>query len=119
MPIPLKPIKYKTKSGRDVELYYVSELAHALGRTSQTVRKWEISGIIPPTIFKDKFGRRLYSKEQINVIVLCAEKAKIQQGKDLSKTSFKFWVHRALKSLNDEYSNVKGDTTNVSKKASN
>lgn len=91
----------------EVKLYYISSLALALGRTSQTVRKWEIAGHIPKSIFKDKEGRRLYSEEQIATIVHVAEECKIVGGYPISNTNFPVKVHKALSELNKKYLNKK------------
>ena len=34
-------------NGEELELFYVDRLACELGRTPQTIRKWEVSGILP------------------------------------------------------------------------
>ena len=63
---------FRLPSGETIELFYIGTLASALGRTTNTVRKWEIAGVIPDPCFQDPYGRRLYSQEQIDVIVKCA-----------------------------------------------
>lgn len=95
-----------TVNGKSMDLYYIQTLAEALGRTSQTVRKWEVAGIIPKTIFKDKLGRRLYSVEQINIIVRTAEECKINQGKPISHTGFSKKIHAKLNAYAEQF--VKG-----------
>lgn len=45
---------FKLKNGVVVTLYPISTLAEELGRTSQTIRKWEVAGVLPRPIFKDK-----------------------------------------------------------------
>ena len=77
-----KEIPYTSPiTGRSTTLYNIGVVAEAIGRTSQTIRKWEVGGVIPPTPFRQK-GKRLYSKEHIDVIVKCAEQAKIMQGSE-------------------------------------
>lgn len=98
--MPVKKYVTSTIKGEEVKLYFIASLAEALGRTTQTVRKWEISGMIPPC-FKDSNGRRLYTEEQINLIVQIAEETKLGQGKSTSAFSNK--VHKALKELNKKY----------------
>jgi hypothetical protein len=88
---------------KEIELYYIGSLASALGRTPNSIRKWEIGGIIPDTCFRDNEGRRLYSQEQINAIVTCAEKANIKQGQSIANTSFSVWVHKEMKDLKEKY----------------
>lgn len=89
--------------GEELELFYIDTLASELGRTPQTIRKWEVSGILPRPIFKDSMGRRLYSQEQIDVIVACAEKSNVRQGYSVANTNFSVRVHEALKELNKKY----------------
>lgn len=86
----------------EVNLFYIERLASELGRTPQTIRKWEVSGILPKPIFRDKLGRRLYSQEQIDVIVACAEKSNVRQGYSVANTNFSVRVHDALNKLNKE-----------------
>lgn len=93
----------RLKNGEVVNLYYINTLAEELGRTSQTVRKWEIGGIIPKAIFKDKNGRRMYSEEQIKTIVEIAEQCNIRQGSGVANTSFPEKVYKALSELNKKY----------------
>ena len=99
---PIKPKTIKVK-GEEVEIYYINELAMALGRTTQTIRKWEIAGVIPNSCFKDKNGRRMYTAEQIQIIVEIAEKCQIKQGQSIANTSFSRRVHKALEEHNKKY----------------
>ena len=93
----------KLPNGEDIELFYIGSLASALGRSTNAIRKWEIAGVIPDPCFKDSKGRRLYSQEQIDTIVQCAERAKIKQGLSIANTSFSTWVHKELAVLRDKY----------------
>lgn len=90
-------------NGEEVNLFYIDRLASELGRTPQTIRKWEVSGILPKPIFRDKLGRRLYSLEQIDTIVECAEKSNVRQGYSVANTNFSVRVHNALNELNKKY----------------
>lgn len=90
-------------NGEDIELFYIDRLATELGRTPQTVRKWEVSGILPKPIFKDKNGRRLYSQEQIDAIVECAEKSNVRIGYSIANTNFSVRVYDALAKVNKKY----------------
>jgi hypothetical protein len=101
MPAPTESKKVKIH-GIEVELYYIGELADRLGRTSQSVRKWEIAGWIPKTIFKDKNGRRMYSNEQIEIIVQCAEETRLRQGYS-TKCRFSELVHKRLNEYNKQF----------------
>lgn len=87
-------------TGRKTTLYNIGVVAEAIGRTSQTIRKWEVGGVIPPTPFKQK-GKRLYSKEHIDAIVRCAEKSKIMQGSQVSHTSFSQRLYKEFQKVND------------------
>lgn len=87
----------------ELELHYISTLANALGRTTQTVRKWEIAGVIPNSCFRDNYNRRLYTMEQIAIIVEIAEECYIKQGESIANTSFSKKVHRALEEHNKKY----------------
>lgn len=80
-------------TGFKTTLYNINVVAIQLGRTSQTIRKWEIAGIIPKTPFTSN-GKRLYCKEQIEILVKCAEKAQICTGRKISATSFTTNVER-------------------------
>lgn len=96
--------KYRLPNGEEVDLFYIGSLASALGRSPNAIRKWEISGVIPDSCFRDSFGRRMYSQEQIDAIVQCAERAKIKQGLSIANTSFSTWVHKELAILREKYS---------------
>lgn len=88
-------------TGRKTTLYNIGVVAEAIGRTSQTIRKWEVGGVIPPTPFKQN-GKRLYSKEHIDAIVQCAEKSKIMQGsKNTSQTMFSKRLYKEFQKVND------------------
>ena len=94
-----REVPYTTPSRIETTLYSISTLAERLGRTSQTVRKWEIGGIIPPTPFKIK-GQRFYSEEHIQAIVDSAEKSKIKAGKSIGNTQFSNRCYREFERLN-------------------
>lgn len=94
---------FKLPNGEEIELFYIGTLASSLGRTPACIRKWEISGVIPDPLFKDNRHRRLYSQEQIDAIVHCAERAKIKQGSSISRTSFTKWCYQALDEIKERY----------------
>lgn len=66
--------------GVERPMYTSGDLAEALDRQRQTLRKWERMGTIPKTPFRSKTNRRLYTKEQIEAIVSTVEKHNLQQG---------------------------------------
>lgn len=101
--MPALKQNFKLPNGQVIELFYIGTLANALGRTTNTIRKWEIAGVIPDPCFQDANGRRLYSQEQIDAIVRCAEKAKIKQGLSIANTSFSQWCHKELDTLKEKY----------------
>jgi hypothetical protein len=60
------------------EFYLVGALAEALGRSSQTVRWWERTGVLPPphcwtTHIDPRARRRLYLREIIEGVVRIAD----------------------------------------------
>lgn len=95
-------------NGKKVVLYPVSVLSEALGRSNQTIRKWEIAGILPRTMFEDSRKCRLYTKEQIDIIVKCAEECHVSQGSAISRTPFKKMVHEELAKLARKYLRKRG-----------
>ena len=97
-----RSVEYTSPTGKKTTLYGIGTLANALGRTPQTIRRWEISGVMPKTPFKQGFNR-LYSKEHIDAIVMCAEKYKIAEGKSMSQTSFVRHVFKEFERLNDYF----------------
>lgn len=101
------PVKFTLPNGETVDLFYIGALAEALGRSSQTVRQWEISGILPDPMFRDKNNRRLYTQEQIDVIVECAEKAKISRGRPINSSTFSTNCYKRLEELKRKYRGIK------------
>ena len=101
--MPAVKKEFKLPNGEVLELFYIGALASALGRSTNAIRKWEIAGVIPDPCFQDANGRRLYSQEQIDAIVRCAEKAKIKQGLSIANTSFSQWCHKELDALKEKY----------------
>lgn len=101
--MPVANTKTVTVKGVEVQLFYINTLGEALGRTAQTIRKWEISGILPDCLFRDKMNRRMYSQEQIDAIVACAEKSNVRQGYSVANTNFGPRVKEALATLNKKY----------------
>lgn len=63
--------------GQKVELYSIGVIADVLVRDWREIRDWEYIGLIPLSPFCDVFGRRLYTKDMIRVIVRCAEEYKV------------------------------------------
>ena len=95
-----REVPYTSPTGYKTTLYNIGVVAEAIGRTSQTIRKWEVGGVIPKTPFKQD-GKRLYCKEHIDAIVECAEKAKIVQGSKVKYTSFTKKLYKEFQRIND------------------
>lgn len=101
-------VEYTSPTGVQTVLYNIGAVAEAIGRTSQTVRKWEVAGTIPPTPFKQ--GRkRLYSKEHIDALVECVEKYHITMGTQISP-EFSRAIYREFNRLNDHFFKKKEET---------
>ena len=74
------PVKYLTIKGERREMFTVGNAAKVLGRTAQTLRKWERKGWIPAPTYRtvhasgssevniDAKGYRLYSREQVDTL---------------------------------------------------
>lgn len=98
-----KRTQARLPDGRTVDLYSIGELAFRIGRTTDTVRKWEIAGIIPATCFHNKYGCRLYTLEQINMIVDTATECRISRGRCIATSGFPEKLARRMKPLIDSY----------------
>ena len=103
-----RAIPYTSPTGVKTTLYSTGILAHELGRTTQTIIKWEIGGIIPPTRFRIN-GRRFYSDEHINAVLDSAEKSHIRQGSKLSITQFSPRMYKEFARLNEYFFGKKED----------
>lgn len=107
--MPLKPegrvIRFK---GIEVRLYPISKLAEEVSkalkseRTTQTIRKWEIKGVLPPAMFKIS-GNRMYSMEQIKCIAKIAKEENIKQGCSESMARFSSRVEKELLKINKDF----------------
>jgi len=96
-----RSIEYTSPTGKTTTLYNIGVIAEAIGRSSQTVRKWEVAGTIPPTPFKQN-GKRLYSKEHINALVKCVEKYKVTMGQQIP-VSFRRAIYAEFQRINDYF----------------
>lgn len=75
----------KKLGDRYVEFFGIGDLGKALRRDAVTIRKWEAKGIIPKATFvisgKTANGnRRLYTREQVEVMVRIAEEEGLFDG---------------------------------------
>jgi hypothetical protein len=66
-------------NGKEYEFFTIGDLARLLNRKPVTIRKWEAEGVIPKAVYimpskiKDTRGiRRLYSRQQIEGLVVIA-----------------------------------------------
>lgn len=107
-----KVLPYTSPNGKTTTLYNIGYLAEQVGRTSQTIRRWEISGIIPPTPFRQQ-GKRLYSKEHVEAVVKYAEKYRITLGNPIPK-GFAKSLYKSFQELNDYF--FKEDESNGTEK---
>ena len=101
-----RAIPYTTPTGVQTTLYNISTAADAIGRTAQTLRKWEVSGVLPPTPFKVQ-GKRMYSKEHIDAIVECAESSKLKNGTAIKDTAFSKHLYQRFEALNELFFGAK------------
>lgn len=90
-------------NGKPAFMYPIGYLAATLGRTSLTIRQWEISGLLPDSGFRDTNGARLYTRDQVSVVVSAAERAQLSRRKPAKHTHFRRWVHKGFERLREEY----------------
>ena len=79
---------FTTPSGEVISLYYIGYFAKQVNRTTDCIRLWERTKIIPETPFRDKFGRRMYSQAQIDVVNKFLNKYNVGRGMSISSTYF-------------------------------
>ena len=94
-----RQIDYTSPTGVKTKLYNIGTLAYAVGRDTQTIRKWEIAGILPPTPFRVG-GKRMYSKEHIDAVVDSATRSKIKNGSSIAQTQFSQRLYRNFEKIN-------------------
>lgn len=96
-----KPLRMMLR-GQLVDLFTVGHLSVALGRQPVTVRSWEAKGWLPQTMYrapnprgqqvpgKASKGRRLYTREQIEIVIRAAHKFGVltDQGRNADWKSF-------------------------------
>ena len=66
--VPAGNCPWKVVSSKQGTFFTIGALARAVGKSVQTVRLWEVSGMIPVTSNRSKKGDRLYSATQIESI---------------------------------------------------
>lgn len=62
---PYPPVK-PTKLGMPMEVYRIGQVAKMIGRTGQSIRKWEKDGLIPKPIVEA--GQRYYTPRQVELM---------------------------------------------------
>lgn len=87
--------KIYTIGGKELEMFTLGVLAKCLDRDSQTVRKWELNGIIPQATYRSASNHRLYTRRQIEAIVQCVRKHNIRAGLPITQ-AFKDDVKEAF-----------------------
>ena len=66
-------------NGKDIGLYRIGEIAKAIKKSVKTLRRWEKLGLLPKPTYKSR-GKRLYTKEQLETVLLWKKRHKIKQG---------------------------------------
>jgi DNA-binding transcriptional MerR regulator len=107
MPLDIDGKDYTIKGLGNIKLFPIAKLSQALTdadipRDTQTIRKWELSGVLPKAIFR-KGGKRLYSTEQIKCIVKVAKECNIKRGLSIEQTEFITRVAEELSKINKKY----------------
>jgi hypothetical protein len=100
--------KLLTFNGVESAFYTIGEVAFKLGRQSQTVRKWETTGIIPTSGIRNQAGRRLYSQEMLDVLIAAAKKYDIRQGYEI-QNGFKADIRDGFKKALEKIQGDKAD----------
>lgn len=102
-----KPRRF-TVAGVEKELFTIGDLAAALGRRPNTIRKWERDGTLPRATFRapsnDVRGvRRLYSREQVEGMVRIAREEGVLglPSPPISHTTFTHRVFELFKHLRE------------------
>ena len=93
--------------GQRVTFYTIGEFADMIERDSQTIRKWEYKGVIPPTVFKRRTGVRIYPEQLVFKVKKLCKKYKLQQGKPIPE-EFKVAVAEACKEVTNSILNGGG-----------
>lgn len=107
MPLLIEGKDYIIKGIGRIKLYPIAKLSQALTdadipRDTQTIRKWEVKGVVPKAIFRSG-QKRLFSKEQIECIVRVAVECNIKRGSSIQNTEFIQRVWEELDKINTNY----------------
>lgn len=82
-------------NGKEYEVFTIGVLAYKIGRSPQTVRKWERDGMIPAPL-RDPAGRRVYLEDHIDAIVRITNECRIRPGDSIVDTGFPVKVKAAF-----------------------
>ena len=99
------PKRMRRRDGTVVEVFGTGALAHALGKSSFTIRRWERLGILPETPLEQRVAdgppRRLFLREQIQGIVAIAEQERLAHRNParIADTAFTARVERLYERL--------------------
>ena len=88
------------ENNNEITVYSVADLGRQINRTAQTIRKWELDGIIPEAK-RDQVGRRIYSEEQVKAIVDTVLEYRFQTGQNIRETGFPEAVRAALREVEE------------------
>lgn len=100
----------KLPNGDTLQVFTIKHFAESIGRSQITIRRWERLGIIPNTFFVNERGFRMYSQEQIDVVVkILKEVGYFKKSSGLLNTDFSPLCHQRWGELKIKYlSNEKG-----------
>lgn len=95
-----------TVNGVEVEFFTIGALGQAMGKSPVTLREWERRGFLPKARFRTAStdslrAKRLYTRQQIEGIVLIAEQEGLLRPKprDIAQTGFTDRVVRLFQTL--------------------
>lgn len=106
-----KPTKRYKRKGAPGEFFTISALCQALGYSEQSIRAWEKQNLLPATPFRSPRtkrpnaagrstkGRRLWTREQIEGILLLAEEHKVIVNREPPTREFAAAVGRLFDQL--------------------
>jgi len=85
----MKPLKvWKTVvmevDGVKVQLFHIGVLSRIVGRSTKTLKTWELRGHLPETPYRSKTGHRLYTLEMVEAIMEA-----LREAGELGKVSVK------------------------------
>ena len=84
---------------RTVSMYTLGQLSYKLNLQPQTIRKWEIQGIIPPPTYRSRGRHRLYTEFEVDIILKVYTKYKSENEHWSIKDEFIAELHSSLMAL--------------------